>query len=480
MSISGQVHSAEIASPPRWHYLRSRKVMPALLSLVFVTRVVYALLYVNIKGAQNLFESDINDYFTLAESLLHGSFTYNGVPNLGRTPGYPLLLAPAVWSGHVVFFGILENIALAVFAAWVLARIADYLFPRTAVATWAVLLYCFEPIGFLYSTLLLSESLFAALFLVFVWLVIRFLHEPSRTLVLPALVLSAATYTRPVGLFFSIWMIPFLLLFPRRLAVRQRLVKTAAFGAVFAISLAPWIVRNAAVADYRGFASVGEIGLYFYSAASIQAKLEGKSFSQELIDMGFWSDKSYFEVHPEQRSWSQGKVYHFMRSEALRIVGQHWPSYLPIHARGCAVFLFDTAATRILREVKLYPQEGGLLGRVIDQGVFRGLLWLIREYPVTAILFVLLAIQLILYYLLALVGLRAFPLGVACFFFWTTAYFVLVCGGPIGHGRYRMPLMPLVCLSAGATLARRTLRSRSPDEVSAATRSLMPDRPVAL
>jgi hypothetical protein len=40
------------------------------------------------------------------------------------------------------------------------------------------------------------------------------------------------------------------------------------------------------------------------------------------------------------------------------------------------------------------------------------------------------------------------------------AYFVLVCGGPIGHGRYRMPIMPLVCLSAGAALARRTSRSK--------------------
>src|SRR5215468_1855819 len=131
-------------------------------------------------------------------------------------------IAP-VWSGHVVFFGILENIALAVFTAWVLARIAEYLFPGTAVATWAVLLYCFEPISFHYSTLLLSETLFAALFLVFVWLIIRFLQEPSRTLVLPALALSAATYTRPVTLYFIIWLVPFFLLFPRRLALRKRL-----------------------------------------------------------------------------------------------------------------------------------------------------------------------------------------------------------------------------------------------------------------
>ena len=467
MYDSSQAHVPEIALLPTAHKVRSRTSMPVLFGLVFVTRAAYALLYVHVKGAQNLFESDILDYFSLATSLLHGSFLYNGVPNLGRTPGYPLLLAPAVWSGHVVLFGILENIALAVVTAWVLARIAEYLFPGTAAASWAVLLYCFEPISFHYSTLLLSETLFAALFLVFVWLIIRFLLEPSRTLALPALALSAATYTRPVTLYFIIWLVPFFLLFPRRLAVRQRLIKTAAFVAVFAISVTPWIVRNAAVADYHGFASVGEIGLYFYSAASIQAKLDGKSFAQELDDWGFRSDERYFQDHPEQKSWSQGKVYHYMRSEGLRIVAQYWPSYLAIHARGSAVFLFDTAATRILREVKLYPQEGGLLARVIDQGVFRGFLWLIREYPVTAMLFVLLAMQLLLYYLLAIVGLRAFPTVVTSFFVWTVAYFVLVCGGPIGHGRYRMPIMPLVCLSAGAALARRTLQSRNPDQVPA-------------
>jgi len=124
----------------------------------------------------------------------------------------------------------------------------------STVANWSVLLYCFEPISFHYSTLLLSESLFAALFLAFVWLIIRFLQEPSRTLVLPAIALSAATYTRPVTLYFIIWLVPFSLLFPRRLALRKRLVKTAAFVAVFVISVAPWIVRNAAVADYHGFA----------------------------------------------------------------------------------------------------------------------------------------------------------------------------------------------------------------------------------
>ena len=463
MHVSGQVLAPEIASPTPGHNVRSRKSMPVLLALVLVTRVAYALLYVHIKGAPNLIESDILDYVSLAESLLHGSFSYNGVPNTGRTPGYPLLLAPAAWSGHVVFFGILENVGLAVLTAWILARIAEYLFPGTAVATWAVLLYCFEPVGFFYSTLLVSESLFCALFLLFVWLTIRVLNEPSRTLVLPALALSAATYTRPVSLFLAIWLLPYFLLFPRRLAVRQRLVKSATFFAVFAITLAPWFVRNAAVADYPGFASVGDVSLYFYSAASVQAKLEGKSSAQEMEEMGFESDDRYFRLHPEQKSWSQGKVYKFMRSEALRIIAEQWPSYLLIHARGCALFLFDTSATRILREVKLYPQQGGLLSRVIDQGFSRGVLWLIRYYPITALLFLLLAIQLILYYVLALVGLRAFPLAVSCLFVGILLYFVLVSGGPISNGRLRMPVMPLVCLSAGAALARLGdhLRSRN-------------------
>jgi len=64
----------KIASLPTAHKDRSRSSMPVLLGLVFVTRAAYALLYVHIKGAQNLFESDILDYFSLATSLLHGSF----------------------------------------------------------------------------------------------------------------------------------------------------------------------------------------------------------------------------------------------------------------------------------------------------------------------------------------------------------------------------------------------------------------------
>ncbi len=429
--------------------------MPVLLASVFVSRLLWALLYVGIKGADNVIESDALDYVTLAQSLLHGSFSLNGLPNLTRTPGYPLLLMPAVWSGHVIAFGILENVLLSVFSAWLLARVADELFPGTTVAFWAVLFYCIEPVSFLISTELVTDSLFSALMVLFVWLVVRFLREPSwRTLVTAALVLGAATYTRPISLYLPLWLAPFFLWFPRQLPVRQRLVKSTAFVGIVAMVLAPWFVRNAAVAEYRGFSAIGEIGLYYYSAASIQARLDGKSFAQEVNDMGFLNDDRYFALHPEQRSWPQGKIFHFMRSEARRIIAANWLPYLAIHARGCAVFLFDTVATRILRQVKLYPDQGGLLGRVVDQGVFRGLLWLIREYPLSGLLFLLLGIQLLFYYFLALIGLRAFPVPVASFFVVTAAYFVLVSGGPVGNGRYRMPIIPLICLSAGAAVAR--------------------------
>src|SRR5262249_23830410 len=193
---SGQMLVPKSASAPPTHSVSARSWLPVMLFAVFVSRLLWALLYVWIKGANAIIESDTLDYVTLAGSMLHGSYIMNGVPNLTRTPGYPLLLMPAVWSGHVVAVGILQNLLLAVLNAWLLARIADELFPGTAAAFWAVLFYCVEPVGFLFSTQLVSEPLFCALMMLFLWLIIPFLREPSwRTLFLAPMPLRGTTST---------------------------------------------------------------------------------------------------------------------------------------------------------------------------------------------------------------------------------------------------------------------------------------------
>jgi uncharacterized membrane-anchored protein len=115
--------------------------------------------------------------------------------------------------------------------------------------------------------------------------------------------------------------------------------------------------------------------------------------------------------------------------------------------------MFDTVATVILQAVHLYPERGGLMARTVDLGFYGGMMWLMRHHPIVGIVFLLLGIQLLLYYVLALLGVRQLPLAVGCFFGFVALYFVLLSGGPIACGRYRAPVMPLVCIPAAVTIA---------------------------
>jgi len=243
------------------------------------------------------------------------------------------------------------------------------------------------------------------------------------------------------------------------------------FFLVFALVLAPWFVRNARVADYPGFSSVSDQALYFYSSAAVQAKLERKSLTNVQRELGWNDQERYFQLHPEQRAWLQGRIARFQRAEAERIILAHPATYFWIHARGCAIIILDTGVTEALKSLQQYPESGGLLSRAADEGLFRATLWLIRQYPVAVLGLLLLGMQLLLYYVLAVNGLRRMPLEASLLFTSLFLYFVLVSGTPAAVARYRVPVMPLVCIAAASGTrrqrerqeVRQTLTSRAAD-----------------
>jgi hypothetical protein len=225
------------------------------------------------------------------------------------------------------------------------------------------------------------------------------------------------------------------------------------FPIIFALTLAPWVIRNSVLADYRAFSSTPEWTFYFFSAAAVQAKMEHKTLLQVQEERGVISAERYLEKHPEQRTWSDGQIARFWRNEGSETISNHLLVYLYIHAKGCLVVMFDPGVTDILKTVRLYPKCGGLLSRTLDQGFYRAVLWLFRQYPVTVVMVPLLIAQLLLYFTLALAGLRRLSVELSFLFAALILYFVLVSGVPAAVSRYRMPIMPLICITAGVALA---------------------------
>jgi 4-amino-4-deoxy-L-arabinose transferase-like glycosyltransferase len=441
----------------------SQRLLP-LIELVFLSRFLFIIAIWMVNPSSGFIDSDTPTYVIPAQSLLHGSFSsVTGKPEIARTPGYPLLLLPAVGFHHWMSITLFENLLLAMASAWLIWQITTDLFPGSKAAWWAVVLYCFEPVGFLYSAIVLTETLFCAQLLLFAWLVIRFLREPTYSrLLLAALALGWATYTRPVTLYLGFSLILVLLLVPASLSFWQRLPRALLFPLVFALTLAPWIIRNAAVAGYPGFSPVGDQTLYFYSAAAVKAKLEHRSFADEQRELGWRDMNKYFQMHPEQLSWSQAQIYRFMRTDAQRTISNHLGLYALIHARSSAVLMFAPNVTEILKAVRLYPEAGGLMGRTIDQGIVPATLWLASHYPIAVLALFLLGAQLLLYYVLSLIGFFYSPTSIKIFFGFVVLYLIFVSGTPSTVARYRSPIMPFVCITAGAAIAHLRSARKSP------------------
>jgi 4-amino-4-deoxy-L-arabinose transferase-like glycosyltransferase len=429
-----------------------------LIALVFISRFLFIIAIWMVNPFSGFVDSDTPTYIIPAQSLLHGSFSsVTGKSEIARTPGYPLLLLPAVGLHHWVSIALFENLLLAMASAWLIWQITTEVFPDSKAAWWAVLLYCFEPVGFLYSAIVMTETLFCAQLLLCAWLVIRFLREPTYTrLLLAGLTLAWATYTRPVTLYLGVSLILIFLLVPASLSFRQRLPRALLFPLIFALTLAPWIIRNATVAGYPGFSPVGDQTLYFYSAAAVKAKLEHRSFTDEQRELGWTDMNKYFQMHPDQLSWSQAQIYRFMRTDAQRTIAKNLRLYALIHARSSAVLMFAPNVTEILKAVRLYPEAGGLMGRTIDQGIVAATLWLARHYPIAVLALFLLAAQLVLYYVFSLIGFFYSPTEIKIFFGFVVLYLIFVSGTPSTVARYRSPIMPIVCITAGAGIAHLT------------------------
>jgi len=442
-------------------YSDSRNRLQFLLIIVFLLRLLFAIAIWKIHGATGFFKGDTPGYIDLAQSLLHGSFlspgTYSvqGTPEIFRLPGYPLLLLPAVALHHVVIVALLENFLLAAVSAWLIWKIVTSLLPGSTAATWAVLLYCFEPGGLVSSESIMSETAFTTTLLLFVWLLMRFFREPTyEKLTLSAIALGCATYIRPVPVYLALWLIPVFLVLLPKLSWSQRATRATLFALMFGLTLVPWIVRNAVLANYKAFTSSQDWNLYFTSAATVQAKLEHRNPSDVMVEWGYTTSiEDYLRVHPEQRTWPEAKIARFWHTEAKRIITSHLLTYSIIHIRGCVRVIFNPGVAEVLRDVGMYPDASNPLAPKLDQGLISATLWLFHEYPVSVVLIPLMIVQLFLYYLFAVVGLRRVPFETGFLFCALFFYFVLVSATPAAMSRYRVPVMPLVCSSAGVAIA---------------------------
>jgi len=388
--------------------------------------------------------------------LLHGRFITGALPEIDRTPGYPLFLAIASMPG--VRAAALAQVLLSAFTVLLVWRLARAVFDEDRIALAAAWLFAFDPVSTIYSVRLLPETLYLALLLLSLERMVIFLRGGSlRALAVSGLWLAAATFVRPVSYYLPIALaLGLLVVLARVPGLRWKA------PAVLLLSILPWLAiwqtRNFLETGFGGFSSIVARNLYFYQASEVAARVEHRSFAEEQSVFGYPDEQAYFARHPEQADWSQARRVAFMASAARRILRAHPGTYLKVHLEGMAVVALTPCAADLLRLVDAYPVDGPK--NVVNEGPLRSAQRVARMHPWQAVLMAALEFVLLGYYLLAACGMLSgcARREVLWLLLGVSLYFLVVSGGAQAVGRYRLPVMPAVWVFAAAGLPRRRLR----------------------
>jgi 4-amino-4-deoxy-L-arabinose transferase-like glycosyltransferase len=263
--------------------LASKHLLLLILVVAFALR---GLLVAATWQSQTAAVGDSRSYLAPAASLASDmTFRSLGLPEIFRTPGYPIFLF-FCWSNGPLGFGIAQviQLMLSVATVYLTYRLAKHVVDPAA-ALWAAGLQAVSVVSIAVCPVIVTECLYGFLFLSAFYLLVRSLREGDKPwyLASAALLAAACSYVRPVGL---IW-IPIVLCV--LLGCSGRFRNVVIFVTVFALAVAPWYVRNASETGYRGFSTVGDFNWLFYEAAGVWAQSHGVSIVDAQNDLaGRW------------------------------------------------------------------------------------------------------------------------------------------------------------------------------------------------
>ena len=409
-------------------------------------------------------QGDSTSYLEPARNLfLHGAYSNQGLLELDRTPGYPIFTALTGAAFGNILLTASVQITLAALTLLIIRKTAILSFSSERAGYIAAWLFALEPLSIASTIRIMPETLFVLLLVLVIERLLTF-RTTSRltTLCIAGLSLAAATYVRPVSYY---------LVLPLAIALvvacrKQRKLRWQA-PAVLLVSTIPliaaWQVRNQMEAGYGGFSSIVERNLYFYQSAEVAAELQKTSLAVEQENLGYTDEQSYLACHPDQRSWTPAQRLRYMRTAALAIIAQHRWLYARTHLAGIAVVAFTPGSTEFLQLLNLYPSPESMPRRILNEGIFRSTDRVFHQHFVAAFWMFYFEGFLLGLYIFAAMGLRVGKgstfanmtlVGIAL-------YFLLISGGAQAVGRYRLPVVPELCiLAAGSLSSFRTKQER--------------------
>jgi len=402
--------------------------------------------------------ADAIGYDQLAMNLLAGNgFSMKSAPpyspNNFRTPIYPLTLTlvyavfghkPAVILFLQAITGSLTILLVYYIANMIISAKAGLL---------AAILTAVSSHSIAYTALLWSDTEYTLLITLSIFLTIVMLTRLELKWVLASsFCLGIATLTHPRSLYLPFLFVTLLMAtcIKKKLSIKQIAWHTVLYLLVFNLVLLPWRFRNYINFGVPNLTSASGINMLYYGAALAEATQTGESQ---------WSIAERYETQVVQMSNTPLNEAEFSNKAlqfALRKIAERPWSYARVHLIGTAkVFLPGTFAINTLltghadvNAAEIYsafivaPFSRTSLVEALS--TFSALFW---GYMAFAILYLILAYGLALCSILTdfrLLSWRWFLVSIIAY--------LAVVAGPAGSPRFRVAIMPTLCVLASYSL----------------------------
>ncbi len=264
------------------------------LLLLGITIGIRILFFYFLVGPMNFSTEISTGFYPDSETYIHpansiatiGQFLNNeGIPEIIRTPGYPLFLALFIsislsyWVEIVIIIQVLLNI-LSVLLLYNL--ILDLTENRKA-ALIGGLLASVNLHDVYFSGFILSDSLFQSLLWIASFFFVAFLKKGSFTnLFVAAILFAFGFFVRPVSLYLPVCLaigVFIHLSFQKKYRKSFYAIGILLFTCYLPASL--WQIRNQNLTGFRGFSAISSHNLYYYHTAGINAINNGTDFYTE-------------------------------------------------------------------------------------------------------------------------------------------------------------------------------------------------------
>lgn len=404
--------------------------------------------------------SDSQDYENSALALLDkGRFAVSpdqpDEPQIRRTPGYPLFIASIYATLARKRTAIID--AQALLATLIIPMVFFLGLKRWGRAGgWAAAIICaLDPLAFIYSGMLLSETLFTILLMAALLAASNAIEEEhaQEWSFAAGLLLALATLVRPIAFFLVIPLVVWLA------AIRRRRDGDGAAAWVIIAAVLPWFflvggwqVRNYAAVGRPVLSTIGELNRFDYRAAGVVALREGIPIAEARLKL---REDAPTGVSPAEFD-------RWMGEEGTRILLENKFTAIGMEIMGGIKLLFGPPQSALVEHlVKTFGNFGSLdwMARTATSAETWG--WL-TAHPRELFLTLYAELHAIALYILLLIvlylickrpGLRM-P-AIDALIWGTIVYFIIISAGPEANPRFRVPIVPaMAILSAGIVKIR--------------------------